>query len=37
MTYATFYLWQRIFEAISGISNLSENLANRVRMTLEIK
>jgi predicted phosphate transport protein (TIGR00153 family) len=37
MSYATFYLWQRIFEAISGISNLSENLANRVRMTLEIK
>lgn len=35
MTYATFYLWQRIFEAFSAISNLSENLANRVRMTLE--
>jgi len=37
MTYTTFYLWQKIFEAISALSNLSENLALRVRMTLEIK
>lgn len=37
MTYSTFDLWQRIFEALASISNLSENLANRVRMTLELK
>lgn len=37
MTYTTFILWQRIFGALSAISNLSENLANRVRMTLDLK
>lgn len=37
MHYSTFYIWQRIFEALSGISNYSENLADRVRMTLELK
>lgn len=37
MTYSTFDLWQRIFQAIASISNLSENLANRIRMTLELK
>jgi predicted phosphate transport protein (TIGR00153 family) len=37
MTYSTFDLWQRLFQAIAAISNLSENLADRVRMTLELK
>lgn len=37
MTYKTFYLWQKIFEAVGAISNLSEKLANRVRLTLEQK
>lgn len=37
MHYTTFFLWQKIFEAIASISNLSENLAYRVRATLEIK
>lgn len=37
LTLSTFHLWQRIFEAVSSISNLSEKLANRVRMTLEIE
>lgn len=37
LTFVTFDLWQRIFSSIAAISNLSENLANRVRMTLEIK
>lgn len=37
MTYTTFYLWLRIFECLGSISNLSENLAYRVRMTLELK
>lgn len=37
MTYATFYQWQRLFEAVAAISNLAEKLAHRVRMTLELK
>lgn len=37
MPYTSFDLWQRIFESIAAISNLSENLAYRVRMTLELK
>lgn len=36
-TVASFHLWQRIFETIGSISDLSQNLANHVRMTLEIK
>lgn len=34
---SSFHLWQRIFESIASISNLSEKLANRIRMTLELK
>ena len=37
LTYVTFSQWQRLFECIASISNLSENLANRVRTTLELK
>ena len=37
MSYGTFYVWVRIFEKIAEISNLSEKLANRMRMTLELK
>ena len=37
MTYSSFHLWQKIFEALGSISNLSEKLANRVRMMLELK
>lgn len=37
ISYGAFNLWQRIFEATAAISNLSENLANRVHMTLESK
>lgn len=37
MPYSSFYLWLKIFEAIAAIANLSENLANRIRMTLELK
>lgn len=37
MSYGTFDLWQRIFVSLAAISNLSENLAYRVRMTLEQK
>ena len=37
ISHSTFYLWQKIFEALAAVSNLSENLANRVRMTLELK
>ncbi len=37
LNYMTFYQWQRLFESIASISNLSENLAYRIRMTLELK
>jgi predicted phosphate transport protein (TIGR00153 family) len=37
MTYSTFFLWLKICEAIASISNLSEKLANRIRMTLDLK
>ncbi len=37
MSYSSFDLWQKIFQTIASISNLSENLAYRVRMTLELK
>ena len=37
MSYTTFHLWQKICEATADISNLSEKLADRVRMTLELK
>lgn len=37
LTFATFHQWQKLFESVAAISNLSENLAYRVRMTLEIK
>lgn len=37
MPYSTFHLWQKIFEAIASISNYSEKLAYRIRMTLELK
>jgi len=34
--YTDFHLWQRLFEKVSAIGNISEKLAFRVRMTLEI-
>lgn len=37
MSYSTFYLWQQIFVSIASLSNQAEKLANRVRMTLDIK
>lgn len=37
MSYVTFFQWERLFERVSSISNLSENLAYRVRMTLELQ
>jgi predicted phosphate transport protein (TIGR00153 family) len=37
LTFITFHQWQKIFENLATISNLSENLAYRVRMTLELK
>lgn len=36
-TLSTFHIWQRIFEAIGSISNLSKKLAYRLHTTLEIK
>lgn len=37
LTFVTFNQWQRLIECIASISNLSENLAYRIRMTLELK
>jgi hypothetical protein len=37
MTFGTFYLWQKLIQAMGDISNLSEKLANRIRMTLELQ
>lgn len=37
LSYMTFHQWQPLFQAVSSISNLSENLANRVRVTLELE
>jgi len=37
LNYITFHQWQKVFESLSAISNLSENLAYRIRRTLEIK
>lgn len=33
----SFYLWMRLIKEINGLSDLSEKLANRVRMVLELK
>ncbi|MBT8484046.1 MAG: TIGR00153 family protein [Phycisphaerales bacterium] len=35
MSYADFYLWTRLIRQVSGLSNLSENLADSVQLTLE--
>ena len=37
MTYTTFHLWEKICDTLGEISHLSESLAFRVRMTLELK
>lgn len=37
LTFTSFDLWQKICVAVAGISNESENLAQRIRMTLEPK
>ncbi len=37
MSYPSFYLWDKIFENVGKISNLSEKLGYRIRMTLELK
>lgn len=37
LNFITFHQWQKLFECLAAISNLSENLAFRIRMTLELK
>lgn len=37
LTPPLFYIWNKIFEEVGAISDLSENLANRIRMLLEVK
>jgi predicted phosphate transport protein (TIGR00153 family) len=36
MSHTTFHLWQKVFEAVGSLSNLSEKLGNRVRMMLQL-
>ena len=37
LSYGLFFQWQKVFEATAAIANVSEKLANCVRMTLIIK
>lgn len=37
LSYSSFHLWIKIFETLGSISNLSEKLANRVGLMLELK
>jgi len=37
LSYSEFYLWEKVCLLVASISNLSEKLANRVRMTLDVK
>jgi predicted phosphate transport protein (TIGR00153 family) len=37
LNFITFHQWQRLFECVGTLSNLSENLAFRIRTTLELK
>lgn len=37
MTTPTFFLWMKVIQELAALSDESEKLANRVRMTLEIK
>ena len=36
-TFASFHLWMRILESVAALSNLSEKLANCIRVVLERK
>ncbi|MBJ7448883.1 MAG: TIGR00153 family protein [Parachlamydiales bacterium] len=36
LSHTLFQLWLKVFSAISALSNLSEQLANRIRMTLDV-
>ncbi len=36
-SHGTFYLWMRIIDNVGSLSNSSEKLANRVRLTLDIQ
>ncbi len=37
LSHGSFYLWLRVVEEIGSLSHLSERLANRIRMILELK
>ena len=37
LSYSEFHLWEKVCLLVASISNLSEKLANRVRMTLDVK
>jgi len=37
LSYASFILWDKVFEATGAIANLSEQLADQIRTTLDVK
>jgi hypothetical protein len=37
LSHSSFYLWLRLIEEVGEIARLSERLANRIRMVLELK
>lgn len=37
LNFITFHQWEKVFESVAAISNLSETLAFRIRMTLDLK
>lgn len=37
LTFTSFDLWQKVFGNLAALSNISENLADRIRMLLELK
>lgn len=37
MTPSTFYVWMKLIQEVASIADISEKLANRIRMTLEFK
>ncbi len=37
LSYSSFFYWEKIFEKLGSVANLSEKLGYRVRMTLELR
>ena len=37
LTFVTFHMWLKIIERTASLSNIAEKLANRVRMSLDLR